>query len=106
MPAFAAITLTAVSASCSNGVSKEAFSSKSSQVIIPVSLMHMEYSSEKPVQTWTEEEVEAMARILAGECYEDKVQDKRLVCEVILNRVSNDDFSDTILDVLTEKKSV
>lgn len=47
-----------------------------------------------------------MARILAGECYEDKVQDKRLVCEVILNRVSNDDFGDTILDVLTEKISL
>ncbi len=103
LPTFAAIALTTVSTSCSNGVSEEVLSSKSSQAIIPVSLTHIEYSSEKPVQTWTEEEVEAMARILAGECYEDKVQDKRLVCEVILNRVSNDDFSDTILDVLTEK---
>lgn len=51
---------------------------------------------------WTAKDVEVMALTLAGECYEDKKLDKRLVCEVILNRVSNDEFSDTILAVLTE----
>ena len=33
-----------------------------------------------------------MVLTLAGECYEDKEQDKRLVCEVILNRVSAGNF--------------
>lgn len=50
---------------------------------------------------WTNEELDAMARTLAGECYEDKESDKRLVCEVILNRVSADGFGDTIEEVLT-----
>lgn len=102
-PTFAVIALTTISTSCSNGIAEEIHFSKPIQEAMPVSLKHIEYSSEIPVQTWTEEDVEAMARILAGECYEDKVQDKRLVCEVILNRVSNDDFGDTIFDVLTEK---
>lgn len=59
----------------------------------------------KPVPTeqpWTDEEVEAMALVLAGECYEDKKQDKRRVCEVILNRVSSDEFDDTIIGVITK----
>ena len=38
-----------------------------------------------------------MVLTLAGECYEDKEQDKRLVCEVILNRVSAGNFGgDTV----------
>lgn len=59
----------------------------------------------EPVPTenpWTAEEVEAMALTLAGECYEDKRQDKRLVCEVILNRVSSDEFDDTVIGVITK----
>ena len=43
-----------------------------------------------------------MVLTLAGECYEDKEQDKRLVCEVILNRVSVGNFGgDTILEVVS-----
>lgn len=42
-----------------------------------------------------------MALTLAGECYDDKALDKQLVCEVILNRVSNGGFGDTILGVIT-----
>ena len=43
-----------------------------------------------------------MASILAGECYDDKEQDKRLVCEVILNRVSAGNFGgDTVLAVVS-----
>ena len=45
-------------------------------------------------------EVQAMAKTLAGECYEDKKLDKRRVCEVILNRVSSDKFANTIFEVL------
>lgn len=49
---------------------------------------------------WSESDVVAVARTLAGECYDDKVQDKRLVCEVILNRVSDPRFKNSILGVL------
>ena len=45
---------------------------------------------------WTEEDVKAIVLTLAGECYNDKPRDKRLVCEVILNRVSHKDFPNTI----------
>lgn len=45
-------------------------------------------------------EVHAMAKTLAGECYDDKELDKHRVCEVIVNRVSNDKFANTILEVL------
>ena len=38
---------------------------------------------------WTADDIEAIARTLSGECYEDKPGDKRLVAEVILNRVSD-----------------
>ena len=56
----------------------------------------------EPAQTpWTEEEVLAIAKTLAGECYEDKTQDKRMVAEVIVNRVSAGRFGDTVIEVVT-----
>lgn len=57
--------------------------------------------SQEPQNPWTDEEVEAMVLTLAGECYDDKPHDKRLVCEVILNRVSTDGFDNNIVDVVT-----
>ena len=54
---------------------------------------------------WSEEELHAIAKTLAGECYDDKELDKRCVCEVILNRVSNSKFANTILGVLTTPKA-
>lgn len=54
---------------------------------------------------WTAEEVEAIARTLSGECYEDKPHDKRLVAEVILNRVSHRQWwGDTVIEVVTQKR--
>lgn len=50
---------------------------------------------------WTPDELWIIALTLAGECYDDKENDKRLVCEVILNRVSDGRFGDTIYDVLS-----
>ena len=47
--------------------------------------------------------MEAIARTLSGECYNDKPNDKRLVAEVILNQVSSDQWGDTVLAVVTEK---
>ena len=52
---------------------------------------------------WTAEEVEAIARTLSGECYDDKLEDKRLVAEVILNRVSDGWWGDTVIEVVTAK---
>ena len=49
---------------------------------------------------WSRDELQAIAQTLAGECYDDKELDKRHVCEVILNRVSNSKFANTILEVL------
>ena len=49
---------------------------------------------------WSKDELHAIARTLAGECYDDKELDKRRVCEVILNRVSDSQFASTILEVL------
>lgn len=53
--------------------------------------------------SYTQGELDAMALTLAGECYDDKVQDKRLVCEVILNRVSNGNFGCSVIDVVSAK---
>ena len=49
---------------------------------------------------WSKEELYAIAKTLAGECYDDKELDKRRVCEVILNRVSSSKFANSILEVL------
>lgn len=51
---------------------------------------------------WSEEDLQAMALTLAGECYDDKGEDKRKVCEVILNRVSDGRFGGTtVIEVVS-----
>lgn len=50
---------------------------------------------------WSEEDLRDMTLTLAGECYDDKETDKRLVCEVILNRVCAGTFGDTIHEVVS-----
>ena len=55
---------------------------------------------EKP---FSDEEVEAIVRTLAGECYDDKMADKRKVVEVIVNRVSDGGFGENVIDVVTAK---
>jgi len=50
-----------------------------------------------------DEEVEAIVRTLAGECYDDKMADKRKVAEVIVNRVSDGGFGENVIDVVTAK---
>lgn len=52
---------------------------------------------------WTADDVEALARTLSGECYDDKPEDKRLVAEVVLNRVSDGRWGDTVIEVVTAK---
>lgn len=61
-------------------------------------------STPEPAATpkpWTDDELKAMAQTLSGECYDDKAHDKRLVCEVILNRVGDGRFGDSIVEVIT-----
>lgn len=55
------------------------------------------------VKMFSDEEVKAITRTLAGECYDDKIEDKRKVTEVILNRVSNENFGDAVIDVVSAK---
>ena len=57
----------------------------------------------KEVKIFSDEEVQAITRTLAGECYDDKLEDKRKVVEVILNRVSNEKFEKTVLEVVSAK---
>lgn len=54
-------------------------------------------------EPFTDEEVEAIAKTLAGECYDDKLNDKRLVVEVILNRVSDGRFEESVIEVVSAK---
>ena len=49
------------------------------------------------------EEVNVIAKTLAGECYDDKLNDKRKVVEVILNRVSDGRFGDSVIAVVEAK---
>lgn len=53
------------------------------------------------VNLWTDEELDALALTLSGECYDHKTQDKRRVCEVVLNRVSDGRFGESIVEVLS-----
>lgn len=55
---------------------------------------------QKESSLYGEDELEAIALTLAGECYDDRTADKRLVCEVILNRVSNGNFGKTVVEVV------
>ena len=57
-------------------------------------------TEEKP---FSDEEVEVIVRTLAGECYDDKMADKRKVAEVIVNRVSDGGFGENVIDVVTAK---
>lgn len=63
------------------------------------------YTDEQTIETepFLEEEITAITKTLAGECFDDKINDKRLVVEVILNRVSNGGFGESVLDVVSAK---
>lgn len=70
--------------------------------LVPTATPQAESEQEVAEKPWSEEDVEAIVLTLAGECYDDKTEDKRLVCEVILNRVSAGNFGgDTVLEVVS-----
>jgi hypothetical protein len=54
-----------------------------------------------PTATFSNEEVEIIAQTLAGECYDDKLSDKRNVAEVIVNRVSDGGFGRNVIEIVT-----
>lgn len=69
-----------------------------------VTVMPVEQTEEpKDVKMFSDEEVQTITRTLAGECYDDKLEDKQKVVEVILNRVSNEKFGKTVLEVVSAK---
>lgn len=55
----------------------------------------------EPEPPYTDEELEALVQTLRGECYDDKPDCKRKVCETICNRVSAGIFGDSIVDVVS-----
>jgi spore germination cell wall hydrolase CwlJ-like protein len=46
-------------------------------------------------------DVEALARTLAGECYDNQPEDKKRVCWVVLSRVDDPRYPNTIIEVLS-----
>lgn len=79
---------------------KEVFSTIAPMVtVLPIE--HVENT--KDVKMFSDEEVQAIARTLSGECYDDKLEDKKKIVEVILNRVSNEKFGKTVLEVVSAK---
>ena len=87
-------------------VEPEDFSTKEviSTIAPMVTVLPIEHVEDtKDVKMFSDEEVEAIVRTLAGECYDDKMADKRKVVEVIVNRVSDGGFGENVIDVVTAK---
>jgi hypothetical protein len=71
------------------------------EAVIPV-----EVNAVLPVfarKPFSADEVEVIAQTLAGECYDDKLTDKRRVAEVIVNRASDGRFGETVVEVVTAR---
>lgn len=71
-------------------------------MIVPINVGRPERIINKE-DSFYDAEVEVIAKTLAGECYDDKLDDKRLVAEVILNRVANEQFGESVIEVVTAK---
>jgi len=71
--------------------------------IIPTHISRPQETVIPKEEPFSDEEVEAISKTLAGECYDDKLNDKRKVVEVILNRVSDGRFGDSVIEVVTAK---
>jgi hypothetical protein len=53
---------------------------------------------------YTAEDVGLIAQTIAGECYNDKPEDKRKVAEVIVNRLSDGRFGKTIKEIVSSAR--
>lgn len=102
---FIFATLISIITSIATGSVQDEKVIKPEQVFLEIS----EEEDEKNIESepneplYSDEEVEAIVRTLAGECYDDKLSDKRLVVEVILNRVSDGRFGKDVLEVVSAK---
>ena len=97
---FTACSLTTQEVESEDFLTKEVTSTITPMVtVLPIE--HVE--DPKDVKMFSDEEVQAITRTLAGECYDDKLEDKKKVVEVILNRVSNEKFEKTVLEVVSAK---
>lgn len=65
----------------------------------------LEYLSQTliPEKTYTEDELYIMAHLLAGECQSQPDEEQRYVGSVVLNRVADPRFPDTIEEVVFQK---
>ena len=97
---FTSCSFTARDIESEDFLTQEVVSTFSPMVTVPP----IEQADEpEDTKMFSEEEVQAITRTLAGECYDDKLEDKQKVVEVILNRVSNEKFGKTVLEVVTAK---
>jgi spore germination cell wall hydrolase CwlJ-like protein len=89
-------------------VEKVAVIAETVSTVVPVNIRNPRIVI-KPEKTivkedlFSDEEIEAITKTLAGECYDDKLNDKRLVVEVILNRVASGRFGESVIEVVTAK---
>lgn len=74
---------------------------ESAQVSTDVVEEEIEFEEVEPL--WSEQDLAAITQTLSGECYDDKEHDKRRVVEVILNRVSDGRFGNSIYEVVSAK---
>lgn len=94
------LTLVFIFTACSNFTADDA---DIGEVVVPTqitSVMPFDITSHQSTEPAV---VDAIVQTLAGECYDDKLADKRKVVEVILNRVSDGRFGESVLEVVSAK---
>lgn len=89
-------------------VEKVAVITETDNTVVPVNIRspRVVVKPEKAIakeDPFSDAEIEAITKTLAGECYDDKLNDKRLVVEVILNRVASGQFGESVIEVVTAK---
>ena len=97
------LTIIVIFTACSSPTVNDTNSQTTTNVSYHVEEPIIETEPIVETEPFTDEEVEAIAKTLAGECYDDKLNDKRLVVEVILNRVSDGRFGESVIEVVSTK---
>ena len=97
------LTIIVIFTACSSPTVNDTNSQTTTNVSYHVEESIIETELITETEPFTDEEVEAIAKTLAGECYDDKLNDKRLVVEVILNRVSDGRFGESVIEVVSAK---
>lgn len=67
------------------------------------SLLYSGIVPDAPETVLTENEVDILAALVRAEAGNQDLYGKQLVVDVILNRVDNSDFPDTVIEVITQK---